>query len=60
MSQPIRGQGCHLVFFSIGLENTNVVEDIGILLSVKFHSAVSEEKSKMLKVNDDGRTTNNV
>ena len=49
MSQPIRGQGGHLVF-PIGPKNTNLVEDVEILLPssfVKFHSAVSEEKSKM-------------
>ena len=37
MSQPIRGQGRHLVF-PIGLKNTNFVEDLEILLPVKFHS----------------------
>ena len=36
MSQPIRGQGSHLVF-PIGPKNTNLVEDIKILLPVKFH-----------------------
>ena len=35
MSQPIRGQGGHLVF-QIGLKNTNLVEDVEILLPVKF------------------------
>ena len=35
MSQPIRGQGGHLVF-PIGPKNTNLVEDIEILLPVKF------------------------
>ena len=40
MSQPIRGQGGHLVF-PIGPKNTNLVED------VEFRSVVSEEKSKM-------------
>ena len=35
MSQPIRGKGGHLVF-SIGPKNTNLVEDIEILLAVKF------------------------
>ena len=35
MSQPIRGQGGHLVFL-IGPKNTNLVEDIEILLPVKF------------------------
>ena len=50
MSHPIRGQGGHLVF-QIGPKNTNSVEDVEIFcfLSsfVEFHSAVSEEKSKM-------------
>ena len=35
MSQPIRGQGGHLVF-PTDWKNTNLVEDIEILLSVKF------------------------
>ena len=35
MSQPIRGRGGHLVF-PIGPKNTNLVEDIEILLPVKF------------------------
>ena len=35
MSQPIRGQGGHLVF-PIRPKNTNLVEDIEILLPVKF------------------------
>ena len=35
MSQPIRGQGGHLVF-QIGPKNTNLIEDIEILLPVKF------------------------
>ena len=35
MSQPIRGQAGHLVF-PIGLKNTNLVEDVEILLPVKF------------------------
>ena len=35
MSQPIRGKGGHLVF-PVGPKNTNLVEDIEILLSVKF------------------------
>ena len=47
MSQHIRGQGSHLVF-PIGPKNTNLVEDVDILLPVvEFHSAVSEEKSKI-------------
>ena len=36
MFQPIRGQGGHLGF-PIGLKNTNLVEDVKILLPVKFH-----------------------
>ena len=35
MSQPIRGQGGHLVFL-IGPKNPNFVEDVEILLLVKF------------------------
>ena len=35
MSQPIRGHGGHLVF-PIGPKNTNLVEDVEILLPVKF------------------------
>ena len=35
MSQPIRGQGGDLVFL-ISLKNTNLVEDVEILLPVKF------------------------
>ena len=35
MSQPIRGKDGHLVF-PIGLKNTNLVEDIEILLPMKF------------------------
>ena len=36
MFQPIRGQGGHLVF-PIGPKNTNLVENVEILLPVKFH-----------------------
>ena len=35
MSQPIRVQGGHLVF-PISLKNTHLVEDVEILLPVKF------------------------
>ena len=35
MSQPIRGQGCNLVF-PIGLQNTNLVKDLEILLHIKI------------------------
>ena len=35
MSQPIRGQGGHLVFL-IGPKNTNLVEGVEILLPIKF------------------------
>ena len=35
MSQPIRGQGGHLVF-PINSKNTSFVEDVEILLPVKF------------------------
>ena len=37
MSQPIRGQGSHLVL-PIGPKNTNLVEDFEILFPVKFRS----------------------
>ena len=51
MSQQIRGQVGHAVF-PIGPKNTNLVEDVEILLPVKFRcvefrTAVAEEKSKM-------------
>ena len=48
MSQPIRGQDVNFVF-PIHPKNTNLVEDIEILLPIKFcfRSAVSEEKLKM-------------
>ena len=36
MCQIIRGQGGHLVFL-IDLKNTNLVEDVEILLPNKFH-----------------------
>ena len=36
MSQPIIGRGGHLGF-SIGPKTTNSVEDVEILLPVKFH-----------------------
>ena len=36
MSQPIRGQGGHLVF-AIDSKNKNVVEDVEFLLPVNFH-----------------------
>ena len=35
MSQPIRGHGGHLVLL-IGTTNTNLVEEVEILLPVKF------------------------
>ena len=51
MFQPIRGQGGHLVF-QIGPKNTNLVQDVDILLPssfVEFRSAVPEDKSKMFQ-----------
>ena len=52
MSRPIRGQGGHPVFFSIGLKNTNLEEDVEILLPVKFHqipfNSFREEVEKCL------------
>ena len=57
MSQPIRGQGGHLVF-PIGPKNTNLVKGFEILLPIKFvefRSAVSEEKSKISRpIRDQG------
>ena len=35
MSKPIRSQGGHIAF-PIGPKNTNLIEDIEILLPVKF------------------------
>ena len=35
MSQPIRGQGGHFVF-PIGRKNTNLAEDVEIVLPIKF------------------------
>ena len=35
MSQPIRGRDGHLVF-RIGRQNTNLIEDVEILLPVEF------------------------
>ena len=36
MSQPIRGKDGHLFVFPIGPKNTNLVEDVEILLPIKF------------------------
>ena len=52
MSRPIEGQGGHLVF-SIGPKNTNLVEDIEILLPGKFRWILFSEfrgKAKNVKV----------
>ena len=61
MYQPIKGHGGHLVF-PTGPKNTNLVEDVEILLPVRFRwipfSDFSEEVENE-KVNDgqtDGRT----
>ena len=65
MFQPIRGQGGHLVF-QIGPKNTNLVEDIEILLPVKFSLNSVEwfqrrsRKCEKLRTDDgqtDGRPT---
>ena len=59
MSQPIRDQGGHLVFL-IGPKNTNLVEDVNILLPVKFRYipfSGFRGEVKMGKVNDDRRPT---
>ena len=64
MSQPIRGQGGHLVF-PIGPKNTNLVEDFEILLPVKFRSIRFSgfrgevENEKVHDGQTDGRTTDN-
>ena len=42
MSQPIRGQGGHLVF-PICPKNTNLLEDIEILLPVMFRRILFSE-----------------
>ena len=36
MSQTIRGVGSYLVFL-IGPKNTNLVDDVDVLLLIKFH-----------------------
>ena len=62
MSQPIRGQGGHLVF-PIGSKNTNLVEGVEILLSVKFRWILFSgfrgevENMKVYAGRTDGRTT---
>ena len=63
MSQPIRDRGGHLVF-PIGTKNTNLVEDVEILLHVKFCSIPFSgirgevENVKSLRTDDDdGRRT---
>ena len=59
MSQPIRGQGDHLLF-PIGQKNTNLVEDVEFLLSAKFRQFLFSgfrEEVEMWKVNDGRRTT---
>ena len=63
MSQPIRGQGGHLVF-PIGPENTNLVEDVEIYLPVKFRQIPfggfrgEVEKCEKLTTTDGRRTDN--
>ena len=57
MSQPIRGQGGHLVF-PIGPKNTNLVEGVEILLPVKFRSIpFSGFRGEVEKVKVYGRRT---
>ena len=69
MSQPIRGQGGHLVF-PIGPKNTHLVEDVEISLPVKFRpipfsgfrGEVENVKSQRRwtdRRTTDGRTTDN-
>ena len=63
MSQPIRDQGCNLVFL-IRPKNTNLVEDIEILLPVKFYwvpfcgfrGEVENMTSKRWQTTDDGQS----
>ena len=67
MSQPIRGQGGHLVFL-IGSKNTNLVEGVEILLSVKFRwilfsgfrGEVENVKVYAGRTTDDGRRTSDI
>ena len=58
MSQPIRGQDGHFVF-PIGTKNTNFVEDVEILLPVKFRwipfSGFREEVENVLANQRPGR-----
>ena len=59
MSQPIRGQGGHLIF-PIGPKNTNLIEDVEILLPVKFRwipFGSFRGEVENVKSNDDGRQT---
>ena len=59
MSQPIRGQGGHLVF-PIGPKNTNLVEDVEILLPAKKSVKRFQRRSRKcesLRRTDDGRQT---
>ena len=53
MPQPITGRGGYLVP-PIDPKNTNVIEDVEILLPVnfvEFHSSVSEEKAENVSAN---------
>ena len=49
MSQPIRGQGSHLIFLIGSKTQTwkRTLRSCFLLSFIEFHSAVSEEKSKM-------------
>ena len=62
MSQPIRGRSGNLVI-PIGPKNTNLVEDVKILLPVKFFkNSIQRFRGKVENVNkknDNGRTKDN-
>ena len=49
MSQHIRGKGSHIVFWII-LKNTNLVEDVEILLPVKFRSILFSDFRGEVKI----------
>ena len=63
MSKLIRGKGGHFVFFLSAQKNTNLVEDIKILFSVKFVEYSIQQfrrrsrKCEKLMTTDDGWKT---
>ena len=58
MFRPIRYQGVHLGF-PIGPTNTNFVEDVGILLSVRYRCILFSgcKKSRKCLIDQDGPTS---